>query len=262
LTLQKPPSRIHFAGNNRGERGLTLPVGFALALIQSTPVPNGTFFESLLRASPIAKGVLILLLVFSIYAWAIIITKWLWLRGAEAETRNFLSRFQRGGKLSDLSQAADPSSRSPLVKVFLAGYDEINNQIGEGGGRVRSVDALSRVLQSATIAEVSQMEKRLSWLATTANASPFIGLFGTVVGIIIAFNGLSTAAASSIQSVAPGISDALIATAAGIAAAVPAAIFYNHFLNRIKSLTAIMDRFSLELINLVERHYVKEEMSS
>jgi len=235
---------------------LTIPVGFALCLIQSTQNQTSTFFELLLRASPIAKGVLILLLVFSIYSWAIIITKWLWLRDAEKETNGFLSRFQRGGKLSELSQGADPGGRSPLVRVFMAGYDEINNQIGEGDGGVRSIDSLTRVLQSATIAEVSQMERRLTWLATTANASPFIGLFGTVVGIIIAFQGLSTASASSIQSVAPGIAEALIATAAGIAAAVPAAIFYNHFLNRIKALTGTIDRFSLELINLVERHYV------
>jgi len=236
---------------------LTTPVGFTLSLIQSTQSQTSTFFELLLRASPIAKGVLILLLLFSIYSWSIIITKWLWLKRAEQETKGFLSRFQRGGKLSDLYQGVDPDSRSPLVRVFLAGYEEINNQIGEGDGRVRSIEALSRVLQSATIAEVSQMERRLTWLATTANASPFIGLFGTVVGIIIAFQGLSTASASSIQSVAPGIAEALIATAAGIAAAVPAAIFYNHFLNRIKALTGIIDRFSLELINLVERHYVK-----
>jgi len=232
-------------------------LGFALSLIQSTQTQTTSFLELLLRASPVAKGVLILLLVFSIYSWAIIISKWLWLRDAERETKSFLARFQRGGKLSDLSQAADPNSHSPLVRVFLAGYDEISNQLGESGGRVRSTDALTRVLQSATIAEVSRMERRLTWLATTANASPFIGLFGTVVGIIIAFRGLSTASASSIQAVAPGIAEALIATAAGIAAAVPAAIFYNNFLNRIKTLTGIIDRFSLELINLVERHYVK-----
>lgn len=236
---------------------MTISLGFALSLIQSTQTQTTSFLELLLRASPVAKGVLILLLVFSIYSWAIIISKWLWLRDAERETKEFLARFQRGGKLSELSQAADPNSRSPLIRVFLAGYDEISNQLGESGGRVRSTDALSRVLQSATIAEVSQMERRLTWLATTANASPFIGLFGTVVGIIIAFRGLSTASASSIQAVAPGIAEALIATAAGIAAAVPAAIFYNNFLNRIKTLTGIIDRFSLELINLVERHYVK-----
>lgn len=231
---------------------------FVLSLIQSTQTQAGSTLDLLLRASPIAKGVLLLLLVFSIYSWAIIITKWLWLRDAEKQTKGFLSRFQRGGKLSEFYQSTNADDRSPLVRVFIAGYDEINNQLGETGGGVRSMDAINRVLQSATISEVSQMERRLTWLATTANASPFIGLFGTVVGIIIAFRGLSTASASSIQAVAPGIAEALIATAAGIAAAVPAAIFYNLFLNRIKTLTGIIDRFSLELMNLVERHYVKE----
>ena len=115
-------------------------------------------------------------------------------------------------------------------------------------------------MQSATILEVSQMERSLTWLATTANASPFIGLFGTVVGIIIAFQGLGSAQGSSIQAVAPGIAEALIATAAGIAAAVPAAIFYNHFLNRIKALTATLDRFSLEMLNLVEKYYIKADV--
>jgi len=231
---------------------------FVLSLIQSTQTQPGSTLDLLLRASPIAKGVLLLLLVFSIYSWAIIITKWLWLRDAEKETKGFLSRFQRGGKLSEFYQSTNSDDRSPLVRVFIAGYDEINNQLGETAGVVRSMDAINRVLQSATISEVSQMERRLTWLATTANASPFIGLFGTVVGIIIAFRGLSTASASSIQAVAPGIAEALIATAAGIAAAVPAAIFYNLFLNRIKTLTGIIDRFSLELMNLVERHYVKD----
>jgi biopolymer transport protein TolQ len=232
---------------------------FILCLIQSTQTQTSTFIDLLLRASPVAKGVLILLLIFSIYSWAIIITKWLWLRDAEKHTKAFISRFQRGGKLSELYQSIDPEGRSPLVRVFIAGYDEITNQVGEPGGQVRSMDAVGRVLQSATIAEVSQMERRLAWLATTANASPFIGLFGTVVGIIIAFRGLSTASASSVQAVAPGIAEALIATAAGIAAAVPAAIFYNHFLNRIKALTGTVDRFSLEMLNLVERHYARIE---
>ena len=189
---------------------------FVLSLIQSTQTQPGSTLDLLLRASPIAKGVLLLLLVFSIYSWAIIITKWLWLRDAEKQTRGFLSRFQRGGKLSEFYQSTNSDDRSPLVRVFIAGYDEINNQLGETAGVVRSMDAINRVLQSATISEVSQMERRLTWLATTANASPFIGLFGTVVGIIIAFRGLSTASASSIQAVAPGIAEALIATAAGI----------------------------------------------
>ena len=236
---------------------MTIAVGFALSLIQSTQPQHSTFFELLLDASPIAKGVLILLLVFSIYSWAIIITKWLWLRDAEKQTKAFLSRFQRGGKLSELYQATDQDGRSPLVRVFIAGFDEIKNQIGDGNGSIRSIDALSRVLQSATIAEVSQMERRLAWLATTANASPFIGLFGTVVGIIIAFRGLSTASASSIQSVAPGIAEALIATATGLFAAIPAVVAYNSFARQIRVLSAEMDNFAFEFLNIAERHFLK-----
>ncbi|MFP5263208.1 MAG: MotA/TolQ/ExbB proton channel family protein [Blastocatellia bacterium] len=231
-----------------------------LLLIESTPARSGALGDLLLRASPIAKLVLVVLLLFSVYSWAIIIMKWLWLRGAQKATDNFMSRFRDGAKLTDLYSAKDAAGDSPLARVFMAGYDEITSQIDAAGGRVHSVDAVNRVLQSATIGEVSRMERSLSWLATTANASPFIGLFGTVVGIIIAFQGLSTASGSSIQAVAPGIAEALIATAAGIAAAVPAAIFYNYFLNKIKSLTATMDRFSLELLNLVERHYVRADV--
>lgn len=238
---------------------MTITAGYLFSLLQTAPTPRSSLIELLLRASPIAKAVLILLLLFSIYSWAIIISKWLWLRRAEAASERFLKRFRSGAKLSDLYSDAE-GEESPIGRVFLAGYEEITGQLDESGGQVRSLDALSRVLQSETINQVTRMERSLSWLATTANASPFIGLFGTVVGIIIAFQGLSTASASSIQAVAPGIAEALIATAAGIGAAVPAAIFYNQFLNRVKTLTATLDRFALELLNLVERHYVKAKL--
>jgi biopolymer transport protein TolQ len=236
---------------------LTIPGSFLYSLIQTTPTQSSALSDLLLRASPIAKVVLIILLLFSIYSWSIIISKWLWLRGAEREIQKFLARFNSSAKLTDLYTVAEAGEPNPITRVFLAGYEEIASQVDQTGGQVRSIDALSRVLQSATIGEVSQMERRLSWLATTANASPFIGLFGTVVGIIIAFQGLSASTASSIQAVAPGIAEALIATAAGIAAAVPAAIFYNSLLNRVKLMTAVLDRFSLELLNLVEKRYVK-----
>lgn len=258
-----PTQSLEFSlqATTSGESVLSIPLGLTFSLIQTAETRSATLLDLLLRSSPIAKAVLIVLIVFSIYSWSIIISKWLWLRKAERETNSFLSRFARGGKLSDFYQAAaEADDGSPLVRVFIAGYDEISNQIGDAGGRVRNLDALGRVLQSATISEVSRMERRLSWLATTANASPFIGLFGTVVGIIIAFQGLSSAAGSSIQAVAPGIAEALIATAAGIAAAVPAAIFYNYFLNRIKALTATIDQFCLKLLNLVEQHYIKADV--
>lgn len=236
---------------------MTIQVSFPFSLIQSSSSQSSALSDLLLRASPIAKAVLIILLIFSIYSWSIIIAKWLWLRRAGRATAQFLTQFRTASKLSELYSGLDSGNHSPVARVFMSGYDEIANQVGEAGGRIRSIEALTRVLQSATILEVSQMERSLSWLATTANASPFIGLFGTVVGIIIAFQGLSASQASSIQAVAPGIAEALIATAAGIAAAVPSAIFYNHFLNRIKAITATLDRFALELLNIVEKHYIK-----
>ncbi|HET9533140.1 MAG TPA: MotA/TolQ/ExbB proton channel family protein [Blastocatellia bacterium] len=232
-------------------------VGFTLFLFQTTQTEERSLIDLILKASPIAKAVLALLLLFSVVSWAIIFSKWFSLRRAERATSDFLARFSSRAKLSDVYIDSENNRQSPVARLFLAGYREITNQMGDEHGRVRSVESVQRVLQSASIDEVSSLEKNLSWLATTANASPFIGLFGTVVGIVIAFQGLTTATTSSIQSVAPGIAEALIATAAGIAAAVPAAIFYNYFLNRIKSLTAVMDRFSLELLNLIERNYIK-----
>jgi biopolymer transport protein TolQ len=211
--------------------------------------------DLLLKSSPIAKFVLLLLLLFSLVSWAIIFSKWRVLKASQKDTNEFLARFTRNAKLSDLFVEAEFRKQSPIARVYLAGYEEVMNQIESGDNKIHSFEAINRVMQSATIDEVTQMEKSLSWLATAANASPFIGLFGTVVGIIIAFQGLSASSGSSIQSVAPGIAEALIATAAGIAAAVPAAIFYNYFLSKIKNLTSAMDRFSLDMLNIVERHY-------
>jgi biopolymer transport protein TolQ len=238
---------------------LTIPVSLTLAFIQTTENERVSLIDLLLRASIIAKVVLIILLLFSLASWVIIFSKWRALSKAEQSNRSFLSRFRSRSKLSDMLTEAENAKDSPVARIFLAGYEEITGQMG-GAGAIRSLESVNRVLQSATIAEVTRLERSLGWLATTANASPFIGLFGTVVGIVIAFQGLSAATASSIQSVAPGIAEALIATAAGIAAAVPAAIFYNYLLNKVKSLTAMMDRFALELLNLIERHYIKADV--
>jgi biopolymer transport protein TolQ len=216
-----------------------------------------SLIDLLLKSSPIAKFVLLLLLLFSLISWAIIFSKWRTLKASQKDTDEFLSRFSRNAKLSDLFVEAEFRKRSPIARVYLSGYEEVMNQIESSANRIHSFEAINRVMQSATIDEVTQLEKSLSWLATAANASPFIGLFGTVVGIIIAFQGLSASSGSSIQSVAPGIAEALIATAAGIGAAVPAAIFYNYFLSKIKILTSAMDRFSLDMLNIIERHYSK-----
>ncbi|HEX5733075.1 MAG TPA: MotA/TolQ/ExbB proton channel family protein [Blastocatellia bacterium] len=238
---------------------MTILVSLTLAFFQTTENEKLSLIDLLIRASITAKVVFVILLLFSIASWVIIFSKWMALSRAEQSSRQFLSRFRSRLKLSDVLIDAENAKASPVARIFLSGYEEITGQMG-GEGAIRSMESVNRVLQAATIAEVSRLERSLGWLATTANASPFIGLFGTVVGIVIAFQGLSAATASSIQSVAPGIAEALIATAAGIAAAVPAAIFYNYLLSKVKSLTATMDRFALELLNLIERHYIKADV--
>jgi biopolymer transport protein TolQ len=216
--------------------------------------------ELILRASPIAKLVLLILLIFSIASWAIIIAKSFATRRAQRQSAEFLKLFARSARWSELQAASAAFGESPLAAICQAVHEELRAQgsalagSGPHGRRAPlNLEALSRVMQSVAIAETTRLERSLGWLASTASASPFIGLFGTVIGIIIAFQGLSQAASASIQAVAPGIAEALVATAAGIAAAVPAVLAYNHYLNRIKVLAAEMDSFALRLLNFVER---------
>jgi len=218
--------------------------------------------DLVLRSSPIAKGVLLLLSLFSIFSWAIIIRKSRYFKKVSQQTERFLEIFRQRGDLSQIQVYCKEFRESPLTSIFLAGYSEIESQLRRKKNKAIgqdisiNVEAVQRALQRAAIAETNRMEKDIAWLASTANASPFIGLFGTVVGIILAFQGLSTTTVTSIQAVAPGIAEALIATAAGIAAAVPAAIFYNHYLNKTKLVISEMDDFSLEFLNLIEYSFV------
>jgi biopolymer transport protein TolQ len=167
--------------------------------------------------------------------------------------------FRSSKKLSDIRASCQVLKASPLVEVFLAGYREIENQAtmsdNPGKPRIRSLEAVQRSLQIASSAELTRMEQWLSWLATTGSVTPFIGLFGTVWGIIDAFRGLGAAGTASLRSVAPGISEALITTAAGLFAAIPAVMAYNQFVQRIKEFGAMMDDFSLEFLNMTERHF-------
>jgi biopolymer transport protein TolQ len=203
--------------------------------------------DLILRASPVAKLVLLILLLFSIASWAIIFAKARATKLASQQTAQFLQAFENSSSWSELQASSVSLDASPLTAIFLAANDELQRQTR------LNLEAVQRVMQSAAISETTKLEQSLGWLASTASASPFIGLFGTVIGIIIAFNGLSQAATASIQAVAPGIADALVATAAGIAAAVPAVLGYNHYVNRIKILAAEMDSFSLRLLNFIER---------
>ncbi len=203
--------------------------------------------DLMLRASPVAKFVLLLLLIFSIASWAIIFNKERATKRAAQQSTQFLRVFESSARWSDLQAGGAHLRENPLAAIFYAADAELQKQ-----GRL-NLDALQRAMQSAAVDETTRLERSLGWLASTASATPFIGLFGTVVGIIIAFQGLSQATSASIQAVAPGIAEALIATAAGIAAAVPAVLGYNHYVNRIKTMAAEMDSFMLRLLNFIER---------
>ena len=218
-----------------------------LVFWQEQVAQKSSLVDLILRSSPIAKLVLLILLLFSIASWAIIFTKSRATKLAAAQSAQFLQMFERATRWAEVQAGSAALGGSPLTAIFQAAHGELQKQ-----SRL-NLEAVSRVMQSAAISETTKLERSLGWLASTASAAPFIGLFGTVVGIIIAFQGLSTATTASIQAVAPGIAEALVATAAGIAAAVPAVLGYNHYLNEIKVLAAEMDSFSLRLLNFIER---------
>jgi biopolymer transport protein TolQ len=195
----------------------------------------------------VAQVVLLILLIFSVLSWSIILSKWASLRRAKAQSGRFLRAFRRAQKLQDIAAVSEQFKPSPLVPVFDNAYDEFRRQ-GE-----QNIPAVQRAAQIAASEELTRLERRLPWLATTGAVTPFIGLFGTVWGIIDAFYGLGDAGAATLRAVAPGISEALITTAAGLAAAIPAVIAYNAFTHAMREFGSRMDDFSLELLNLIER---------
>jgi biopolymer transport protein TolQ len=200
-----------------------------------------------------------MLLGFSILSWAIIFRKFRVFRAAQHESLEFLKVFRQSKKLSEIRAFCRTLKESPLPGVFLSGYREIESQatMGENPGkpRIRSLEAVRRALQMGASTELGRLEQWLVWLATTGTVTPFVGLFGTVWGIIDAFHGLATAGTASLHSVAPGIAEALITTAAGLFTAIPAVIAYNIFLQRIKEFGTQMDDFALEFLNMTERYF-------
>lgn len=205
--------------------------------------------DLVLRSGSVAKVVLAILLVFSIFSWAIIIAKWSLFRRARTQSGRFIRAFRKAQRLQDISTVADQFRPSPLVPVFEGGWDEVRRQ----NGNVRNLTTVQRSMQIASSEELTRLERKLPWLATTGSVTPFIGLFGTVWGIIDAFHELGNVGAATLRAVAPGISEALIATAAGLFAAIPAVIFYNMLTQNIREFGARMDDFSLEFMNAVER---------
>jgi biopolymer transport protein TolQ len=217
-----------------------------------TLVIGGEIFDLVAQSGPVAKLVLLILLLFSLLSWALILAKWSVLKRARVQSGRFVRAFRKAQRLQDVGAVAEQFRPSPLVGVFENAFEEFKRQVGTTGA-VRNTTAIQRSMQIASSEEISRLERNLPWLATTGAVSPFIGLFGTVWGIIDAFHGLGTAGAATLRAVAPGISEALITTAAGLATAIPAVIAYNLITHSIRDFASRTDDFSLEVLNAVER---------
>jgi biopolymer transport protein TolQ len=217
------------------------------------PVTQGTgaLMEMMNDLGPIAVAVLVILLIASLYSWTIILGKTSSFGRATRESRNFINAFRRATRLNEVAAIADNYKSSPLAQVYLDVYETYKRQTG-GNGPPRSITPLERSAQTATSEAITALERRLTWLATIAATSPFVGLFGTVMGVLDAFRGLGTAGAATLRAVAPGIAEALITTAAGLFVAVPAVVAYNQFAARIRIFASATDDFCRELMNSLE----------
>jgi biopolymer transport protein TolQ len=233
------------------------------------PLADVNVIDLLRETGPVNLAVLAILILLSVVSWAIILQKWLAYRTIERQTATFLDVFRRSSKFSEVQSVCPSLPASPLVGVFQAGYAELNAQFRATGGAaapanpgtgaprptLKSLAAVDRALLRASAVEVNKLEKRIPFLATIASAAPFIGLFGTVWGILITFQRIGITGATNLATVGPGIADALIATAAGLFAAIPAVMAYNHFTTKVKGFASDLDDFSLEFLNIAERNF-------
>ncbi|MGH7356847.1 MAG: MotA/TolQ/ExbB proton channel family protein [Candidatus Rokuibacteriota bacterium] len=216
---------------------------------QSEPL---TMLDLVWNAGPVAKAILGILAFFSIVSWALIVEKWWQFRRVHGQTLGFLKAFREARRPSIAQVAAKKHRESPLAVMYSAAYQEADEPDGDDVGAER-LDAAERAMRRSAALEVARLERYLPFLATTASATPFIGLFGTVFGIMSAFHGIGAQGSASLAVVAPGISEALIATAAGLGAAIPAVVAYNYFVNRVKRWATEMDAFMLDLLNIMSR---------
>ncbi len=219
-------------------------------------------FDLVLQAGPVVKLVLLILVYFSLVSWAIIFYKFTIVQKAIKESDRFLDFFWSKKRFDVVGQGIKDFANSPLATLFREGYHEMlqlkkrsadPQDSGDFLTKMDTVEIVGRALRRATTQETHRLEKYLTFLATTGSTAPFIGLFGTVWGIMDAFHGIGQTGSASLAVVAPGISEALVATAIGLAAAIPAVMGYNHFLNKVNVLIGEMDNFSQEFLNIVER---------
>src|SRR5262245_48618717 len=243
---------------------------------QGGPVPDAPssagVVNLLSRATStwLATSVLLALVALSVFTWSIFLFKWWTFRRAQRQSAQFLDVFRRSNKFSEVQAVCRSLNDSPLVGLFQAGYAELTAQLRQpaadlsdgpnptaasGRPTLKSLASVDRALLRASTVEVNKLEHWVPFLATTASTTPFIGLFGTVWGILIAFAGIAQTGSTNLSSVAPGIAEALITTAAGLAAAIPAVLFYNYFSQRVKAFASEMDDFAMEFLNIAERNF-------
>jgi biopolymer transport protein TolQ len=253
----------------------TLGCPFLALLVQlqdggSSQGASAGILERIASSDPIAKFVLLCLGLLSVVSWGIILHKLWTFQRSRRQTTRFLEIFRRSNKFSEVQAVCDSLSASPLVGLFQSGYAELTAQLRQnppidagtanprppaGRPTLKSVVALDRALMRASVIEMNKLERRVAFLATTASTAPFVGLFGTVWGIMTAFIGISQTGSTNLGVVAPGIAQALVATAFGLAAAIPAVIFYNSLTQRVKLFGSEMDDFSMEFLNIAEKNF-------
>lgn len=216
-------------------------------------------FDLVLNAGPMGKLILLLLLGVSIFCWTIIIAKWRSMKIVNEANAKFTQFFWQSKSMDEIFMNIDQYAGSPIAGVFRSGMKELRKLPGtlDPATAGLEVENVSRSLTRASNDEVAILEKNVTWLATTASSAPFIGLFGTVWGIMASFQQIGSSGSANLAVVAPGISEALIATAAGIGAAIPAAIFYNYFLNQIKRVALDIDGFNQDFLNIVRRSQIQ-----
>ena len=236
---------------------------FASLATNTGGAPDMDILSLVMQASGVVMGVLILLVFFSLVSWYIIGYKFFYLSRAQSETETFLDNFWQSKRLDAIYQTAEELKRSPISQVFKAGYVELSKIKGDGqaagdqGTWLGDMESIKRALHRAETSELTHLESMVPFLATTGSAAPFVGLFGTVWGIMNSFRSIGEKGAANLATVAPGIAEALIATAIGLMAAIPAVIAYNYFLRKIKILNSEMDAFSNDFLNIVKRHFFK-----
>ncbi|GMR05208.1 MAG: protein TolQ [Thermodesulfobacteriota bacterium] len=228
----------------------------------SVPAFNGQLgiWDMMINAGPVVKLVLLTLLIFSIFSWAIIIYKVILLKKIEKETSAFYDVFWEKRSFSQIMSESKSYKYTPLGKLFSSVYKELSSAAGgpdeAGQGKAPnkwSMERMERILRKTSTQETARIEYAVSFLATAGNTSPFIGLFGTVWGIMVSFQDIGALGSANLAVVAPGISEALVATAVGLLVAIPAVMGYNHILARINRISSEMDNFSSDLLNIVEK---------